>query len=280
MAKRQFFLIRLIAVSLFAAVMGGSWDTWWHVAVGREGFWVPPHLILYGGVLISLLASLYAWYITRYKAWKKLSLFLILIPLAGPIDEIWHRIFGVENLASPLILWSPPHLLLIFAITFSLFALLSLIRLDENLASKTLFSNLVYTLILGILNILLIPTYPLGAYHVFGFWGAGVFSAVFIGVLLFSGLRDRSFAGATLITAFFLLIQAVAFGHKELSWIIIQPHDHSPSGLIVFSFLAAALILDLTSRSPLSTGAQQSYPTPSSKRNLSRNLFEWVFKPR
>src|SRR5262249_3247987 len=36
---------------------GVQWDIQWHVRVGRDSFWIPPHVIPYSGVPIVVLVS-------------------------------------------------------------------------------------------------------------------------------------------------------------------------------------------------------------------------------
>src|SRR3989344_1568575 len=127
--KKAFFA-RIIVGSLFAAVAAGTWDVWWHGALGRESFWSPPHLFLYAAVIVGIGTGWYAWHTLRERVWKRMALLLALIPLSAPLDEFWHRLFGVENIASVAIVWSPPHLLLIFGIIGSLIALLPILRQD------------------------------------------------------------------------------------------------------------------------------------------------------
>src|SRR6266542_4214149 len=47
-------------------LLGGYWDVAWHVEIGRDTFWSPPHLLLYAGVLGVLGSSAYA----VVRAWR------------------------------------------------------------------------------------------------------------------------------------------------------------------------------------------------------------------
>ena len=117
--------------TLFAAKVvvgwGAQWDIQWHVTIGRDSFWIPPHLMLYSGVTAIVLVSfgVLAWTTARalggadrergtvrvlgftgtpgyhLAAWG-----IALTVLAAPIDDLWHRLFGLD-----VTLWSPPHLL-------------------------------------------------------------------------------------------------------------------------------------------------------------------------
>ena len=102
---------------------GVQWDIQWHVLIGRDTFWIAPHLMTYAGVTLAGLISfgLLGWDTLRggppaggmriaglistrgvhLAAWG-----MALTVLAAPIDDLWHRLFGLD-----VTLWSPPHLL-------------------------------------------------------------------------------------------------------------------------------------------------------------------------
>lgn len=50
--------ISLGLVAIFGALGGIYWDVTWHAVVGRESFWIPPHLFVYSGVGALLFAAL------------------------------------------------------------------------------------------------------------------------------------------------------------------------------------------------------------------------------
>ena len=114
--------------SLTAKLIAGwgvQWDIQWHVNVGRDTFWIPPHVMTYAGVALAVLLGfgLLAW--TTFRAPRTLPPGLVsvmgvvgtpgahitawgiaLTVIAAPIDDLWHRLFGID-----VTLWSPPHLL-------------------------------------------------------------------------------------------------------------------------------------------------------------------------
>ena len=117
--------------TLFAAHVvagwGTQWDIQWHLTIGRDSFWIPPHVMTYSGVTAIVLVSfgILAWTTARalggadrepgmvrvigctgtpgyhVAAWG-----IALTVLAAPFDDLWHRLFGLD-----VTLWSPPHLL-------------------------------------------------------------------------------------------------------------------------------------------------------------------------
>src|SRR5437868_8317356 len=46
----------LLGANLLAG-WGVQWDIMWHVLIGRDSFWIPPHVMTYGGVTLIVLAS-------------------------------------------------------------------------------------------------------------------------------------------------------------------------------------------------------------------------------
>ena len=112
----------LLAAKLIAG-WGVQWDVEWHVRVGRDTFWIAPHVMTYAGITASVLLTwgMLAWYtagsghsdnlvrvlgIRGTRGFQLAAWGIALIVLAAPIDDLWHRLFGLD-----VTLWSPPHLL-------------------------------------------------------------------------------------------------------------------------------------------------------------------------
>jgi hypothetical protein len=120
-ALRRAALWTLLAAKLVTG-WGVQWDIQWHVLIGRDTFWIAPHLMTYAGVTLAGLISfgLLGWDTVRggppagavriaglistrgvhLAAWG-----MALTVLAAPIDDQWHRLFGQD-----VTLWSPPQL--------------------------------------------------------------------------------------------------------------------------------------------------------------------------
>ncbi|HEV8339751.1 MAG TPA: hypothetical protein VGR25_08860 [bacterium] len=54
--------VRVVIAALLTVVAAGSWDVWWHVAVGRDTFWEPPHVLLQAGVAATVVAAVVGWW--------------------------------------------------------------------------------------------------------------------------------------------------------------------------------------------------------------------------
>jgi hypothetical protein len=123
--------VRLAALACLVAAkaVGGwgvGWDIRWHLLVGRDSFWIPPHVMTYASVALAALVCAgvllrETWCARRgdrpslavevlgltgtrgfHLAWWGMAMTIA----AAPLDEAWHRAFGID-----VTLWSPPHLL-------------------------------------------------------------------------------------------------------------------------------------------------------------------------
>lgn len=116
----------MLAANVVAA-WGVQWDIQWHVQIGRDSFWIPPHVMTYSGVTLIVLGAFGVlaidtlrrlmgrrepagaeriFGITGTPGFHLAAWGIALTVLAAPIDDLWHRLFGLD-----VTLWSPPHLL-------------------------------------------------------------------------------------------------------------------------------------------------------------------------
>ena len=244
--------VRLVTAALFTAVLAGTWDAWWHGALGRETFWSPPHILLYSSVIVAIGGGCWGWLRTRARSWKWLAITLVLIPASAPFDEFWHRMFGVEPVNSPLIIWSPPHVVLILTLIASFLMLFVRLTLEEkDIVARHLLQSACLACVLSLLLFLAMPLEPTGPYHLLGFAGAAVGSGMIALVFLLAREWMQRFGSTLSVAGIFMLIAAMDFGEKLSPTVHIQPHDHSPGWLMIFSCLIPAEVADLLSGKPL-----------------------------
>jgi hypothetical protein len=116
----------VLLVGKLVGAWGLTWDIQWHVFIGRDTFWIPPHLMMYSGVTAGFLVAVLVLALdtrdqrrgvrrrgvvtmlglTSTRGIHLAAWGVALLLLAAPIDDLWHRLFGLD-----VTLWSPPHLL-------------------------------------------------------------------------------------------------------------------------------------------------------------------------
>ena len=126
MTLRRRALWALLVAKLVGA-WGIGWDIRWHLMIGRDSFWIAPHAMTYASVIAGALIPLGVlavetwrrrWGADRLRAATTVGRRgtrgfhlawwgMIITILAAPIDDLWHRLFGLD-----VTIWSPPHLLL------------------------------------------------------------------------------------------------------------------------------------------------------------------------
>jgi MFS family permease len=135
---RFYTLLAIAGLKLFN-LFGSIWDIQWHASIGRDTFWIPPHIVAIAGFVSALALALAA---VTYETWldrrgmrmqgvarvggittSPYFLSIALSYLAGIffafLDDQWHRAFGLD-----VTLWSPPHLLIGLAMAGVDFSLL------------------------------------------------------------------------------------------------------------------------------------------------------------
>jgi len=114
---------------------GVQWDIQWHVLIGRDSFWIPPHLITYAGVSAAVFLSFGMLFWETWRGTGDMRLLglrgsrgfqlaawgIAVTIIAAPIDDLWHRLFGID-----VTLWSPPHLMGILGAVINAWACLTI----------------------------------------------------------------------------------------------------------------------------------------------------------
>jgi hypothetical protein len=124
------WLAALLGLSAVEFVAGALWDASRHILTGQvpagADFLWPPHLLIYGSFLISLIIAIIAVAIVAWPGWRagerdprlwiRRNPYLGLVALASlysllsiPGDALWHALYGIDLTA-----WSPPHLIIGF----------------------------------------------------------------------------------------------------------------------------------------------------------------------
>src|SRR5688500_16777498 len=164
---------------LAAKVVGGwglGWDIRWHLMIGRDSFWIPPHVMTYFSVAVAAILSLGVLALETgaargrpgpppgsvklaglvgsrgfHLAWWGIALTI----LAAPIDDLWHRLFGID-----VTLWSPPHLLGLAGAQVNTLACVAIAMeaWPRGQRARTFALGLAFTLLLGAFEVIVDPS--------------------------------------------------------------------------------------------------------------------------
>jgi hypothetical protein len=120
----------IILCLLLEGELGLAWDRQWHDRLGRDQFWIPPHIMMYVGVGATGLIALFVVLLDTLRYYQKkpgvddsstigvlryfhAPLGFILLGfgtltdlIAAPFDNYWHQLYGVD-----VTLWTPFHLM-------------------------------------------------------------------------------------------------------------------------------------------------------------------------
>lgn len=123
--------IYAVVFSSMCVVWGLLWDIMWHISIGRDGLFAPPHLMIYVGAVVSGLFSAYqimSLTLTRNHPGRAAAvpfwgvfygslgaMFCVWGALAmltsAPFDDWWHNTYGLD-----VEILTPPHTILIIGI--------------------------------------------------------------------------------------------------------------------------------------------------------------------
>src|SRR5258708_531210 len=247
-AKNEPVFLKVLIGLVALGEMSVAWDMWWHGAIGRDNFFIAPHLLLYSSAAIGVILAFYVWRHSRDIVWKHIAFVLLFIPTSVVIDNYFHAVYWVENYASPLRLsWSPGHFLLAVSVLVSLLLFLVVLFKFRKTNDFSFFGNLCWGGIWVIVFFLLMPFHPTEGWgQIAGFAGSGVLALGYVLIVLSAQKTMRGRIDGTLMTMVFLLFVLVAYGKERAPQIVMLPHDRVPNWLLVFAFLAPAILLDLT----------------------------------
>ena len=97
-------------------IWGTQWDIRWYLPIGRDSFWIAPHMTTYSGVTLIVLVGfgVLAWTtsqalrgvatpgmfrqlgVTGSPGYHLAAYGIALTILAAPIDDLRHRMFGLD----------------------------------------------------------------------------------------------------------------------------------------------------------------------------------------
>jgi len=285
MTLRRGALWALLAAKLVGG-WGVGWDIRWHLLIGRDSFWIAPHVMAYAAVaataMISLgVLALETWQARRttpvdavtivgltgprgfHLAWWGIAIAI----LAAPIDDLWHRLFGID-----VTLWSPPHLLGLLGVAINTLACLLIAREAYPARGWARYLGLVIaaSTFFGSLSVGLRPSGRLAflyggiAYYSYPILAALVLPTALIAAARLTGHRSAPLA----VLAIAMVVGMIGGWIAQVGFDIIQP----------VSFIEEEIAKDPTS--PIAVAhaiAQKNGTTPGGAPSSSRSrLFAFV----
>jgi len=229
-------------IAKMIAGWGVAWDIRWHLTIGRDSFWIPPHVMTYAGVTLAAVVAFaalaretmlasgeaappgsvrFAGFVGApglHVAWWGMAIVI----LAAPVDDLWHRLFGID-----VTLWSPPHLLGFLGSQLNTLGclLLALEVFDRAPAARAVAALLAGTMLLGVFYIVVDPAvqtaFQRGGVFFFTYpvLGAFFFGGVLVLVSLLVGWRSAAVVCALAALALSLVGRSIG----DVGFAIVQP---------------------------------------------------------
>lgn len=141
----------LMLFFLLQGELGAIWDREWHYFIGRDQFWIPPHILIYSSVtgaglcaLVVVLSDTVRYHlrvpgVDDRSTVRFLTLFhapfgffvagvgVLIAVSAAPLDNRWHEMYGID-----VVMWAPFH---VMGITGGLIGILGMISVFASEAA-------------------------------------------------------------------------------------------------------------------------------------------------
>jgi hypothetical protein len=160
------------AAATTSVVVGSVWDISWHISVGRDTFWTPPHLLIQLCAAIGGLTSIYLIIRTTFGGNEaaraaSVGVFGLRAPLgafisgwgalamvaSAPFDNWWHEAYGLD-----VKVVSPPHMLLALGAMGVIYGGFALTMAERNRASAEL-NRRIETIFLALIGVLMVAAH-------------------------------------------------------------------------------------------------------------------------
>jgi len=211
------------ALAVTSAYVGGYWDISWHRSIGRDSFWSPPHMAIYGCGVLAGLSSAYLILTTTFGAHAPLRPVSVRIwglrgPLgafisawgglamlvSAPFDNWWHNAYGLD-----VRIISPPHMVLaagFFGINFgTVMLMLAFVNRAEDTQQRSLRRLLLYVGGMAVCESLLLKLEYISRsqMHRAYFYGVTIFGT--LGIVTALAVASRHRWGATILSGVYTL---------------------------------------------------------------------------
>jgi len=218
------YLITMIFGST-SILVGIMWDISWHISIGRDTFWSPPHAAVYlGGLLAGLSSGVLALKTTfagsaeeqaltvrlwgfraPFGAWVAVwGCFAMLV--SAPYDNWWHNAYGLD-----IGDMTPPHLLLISGIVFIQLGVMMIALSLQNRATPGEMKKLglAHLYAAGLVLAMLIPVHIIEPNRRHGGFFYQAFAAYLPFLVVSMARSSRMRWAATILSAIYMLVIAI-----------------------------------------------------------------------
>lgn len=247
---QRIYVLFTIALFKLLNFFGGNWDIQWHVAIGRDNLFIPPHLMVLvafgGGITLAWFWIVHETFAggANEQPGETMQVGILKAPpaffgiflgyafalLSGLFDEGWHEIFGIDST-----LWSPPHICIMASTMFvDLNLMIGISTTARRLGMKfeprsPLFWGLALTgaYTFEAVNFQMSQAF-IEAYRVNGSGMTGLLYPMLVGALfpfplLLTIKIARQFRVALMIFAVAISLQLVGIGIAATGFAILQP---------------------------------------------------------
>ena len=233
LAIKRAVLWALLASKVIAG-WGVQWDIQWHVLIGRDSFWIPPHVMTYAGVSAAVFFSFGMLLLETWRGTGSVRILglsgsrgfhlaawgMAVTILAAPIDDLWHRLFGID-----VTLWSPPHLMGILGVVINGWACFTIAREVHPDRSRGRLAAMIVTGagLYGSLHLTVDPTFRLAYLHggvlfyAFAILGALVLPLALVPTARVSGSRWAPLAALVLVALVGMMGHRIARAGFEIT---------------------------------------------------------------
>jgi hypothetical protein len=224
-AATSWYLSTMIFAST-CIMIGIIWDISWHLSIGRDTFWSPPHAAVYLGAVLAGFASGAVALRTTFggsaaaqsvavRFWgfraplgSWIAIWGSFAMLASaPFDNWWHEAYGLD-----IGVFTPPHSLLVFGIFCVNLGVMLIALSSQNRASagEVRQLGLLHLYAAGIVVVMLIPVHIIQPNRQHGGFFYEAFAAYFPFLLVTMGRSSRLRWAATTTAAVYMLFLMLA----------------------------------------------------------------------
>lgn len=250
-------VLPLLALGSVAGWLGVYWDIAWHIDIGRDSFFSPPHIFIYAFMLIVLTTSLYGLLrdgrdtpfhlkVGRSRLHPGMLIVAVgamLVLFFAPADDLWHRVFGPDAT-----LWGPMHLIGLLGFTMATFGGLLSSWLERSLNPKRQrllnLTTLFFAIILLGWTMLYLAEFEYGIQFFPMFWYSFLLTGLpTFALVLIAKLNPFPWA-ATLTAFFFSVLRLLLSGFLMTTAYFDLAGDNRPHiPLLLFTGLVADILV-------------------------------------